>query len=711
MANAFAAIPHSAKAHFRIHFYAAVYRVLNTVRRLSPEGDRDVGRIVERYPFLGGYVAEMLPYLPADVSWDAMPGWWEREITLWESAGKIGLPLVALGKQGGLSFHHRMALLLAGLAEEDSRFGALFATLQHPLEYRRPCLEFLGAILKDTVPPDWDVVANAQFLTGLGLVDILNPDAARAEWLPRPPPLLWDALRGQPPLGTTAEFQVHPAASFASLDQLVLEPDFLETLKHAPALLKSGRARLAVVRGMAGSDRLPVLGALARALRRGLVLVDPAATRANGEGNRDRLALRHLGPLCALAGLFPVLAYDLAPGETAELPALTVYRGPVGVMLGLEGGLDDKGLGPAINLNLPLFRAEQRERCWRAALRSHVDSALPEIVDRFHLPGGETIRRVAAAAIARAALDRRARVTAEDVRAACRGVDRQALDTLAAALPAGGDWNQLVVSPPVRDKLRELMLRCRHRERLLEHLGTGFGGQRNRGVRALFTGASGTGKTLAAKILAEELGMDIYRVDLGAVVNKYIGETEKNLHKVLSAAEELDVVLLLDEGDTLLGQRTDVRSANDRYANLETNYLLQRLEHYQGIAMVTTNAAQGIDRAFQRRMDVTVNFSFPQAGERLAIWRLHLPGDHAVPESYLEEIARRCPLTGGQIRNAAQYATLLALDAGGPVQSAFLEAAIAGEYRKAGALTPLDIGDSAADPAPGIQSFLEVLGI
>jgi hypothetical protein len=643
MANAFKAIPHSARADFRIHFYAAVYRVLHAIRRLSADSDQDLGRTVERYPFLGSYVAEMLPYLPGDVSWDAMPGWWEREITAWESASRLNLPLAVLSEQGGLTFHQRMVLLLAGLAEEDSRFGALFATLQQPLAYRRPCLDFLGAVLKDSVPQGWDVASHAQLLTGLGLLDVLNPDAARAEWLLRPPPVIWDALRGEPPQNGAAEFQVHPPETLPRLMQLVLEDDFLAKLKQAPALLKAGRARLVVVRGMAGSDRMAVLGALARALKRGVIAVDPAAVQANVGGIGDKLAWRHLGPLCTVTGFLPALTYDLAPGETAEIPALTVYQGPVGVILGLEGGLGDKCAGPALTLNLPLFGAVQREHCWASALQGHLKQALPEIVERFHLPGGETIKRVAAAAIARAGLDARNYVTAEDVREASRGVDRQALDALAAALPTGGDWSQLVVSPPVWAKLNELVLRCRHRERLLAHLGAAFGGQGNRGVRGLFTGSSGTGKTLAAKILAEQLGMDLYRVDLGAVVNKYIGETEKNLHKVLSAAEELDVILLLDEGDTLLGQRTDVRSANDRYANLETNYLLQRLEHYQGIVLVTTNAAQSIDRAFQRRMDVTVNFSFPQAGERLLIWRLHLPGGHAVPESYLQELAGRCP--------------------------------------------------------------------
>src|SRR5690606_13371462 len=139
-----------------------------------------------------------------------------------------------------------------------------------------------------------------------------------------------------------------------------------------------------------------------------------------------------------------------------------------------------------------------------------------------------------------------------------------------------------------------------------------------------------------ARILAAELGMDLYQIDLSAVVNKFVGETEKNLHRALTAAEELDVVLLLDEGDSLLAKRSEVKGANDRYANLETNFLLQRLEAYEGIVLITTNAAENIDPAFQRRMDVVVPFAPPGPEERLAIWQLHLPADHAVGPALLE---------------------------------------------------------------------------
>jgi SpoVK/Ycf46/Vps4 family AAA+-type ATPase len=183
--------------------------------------------------------------------------------------------------------------------------------------------------------------------------------------------------------------------------------------------------------------------------------------------------------------------------------------------------------------------------------------------------------------------------------------------------------------------------------------------------------------------------MDLYRLDLSAVVNKYIGETEKNLDQVFARAEELDVVLLLDEGDALLTQRTNVHTSNDRYANLETNYLLQRLESFEGILIVTTNAVDRIDNAFQRRMDLVIDFRPPEAAERWNIWQMHLPSGHEIDVSLLTEIAGRCVISGGQIRNAALHASVLALEDGGIMKSVHVESAVQREYRKLGAVCPL----------------------
>jgi SpoVK/Ycf46/Vps4 family AAA+-type ATPase len=204
--------------------------------------------------------------------------------------------------------------------------------------------------------------------------------------------------------------------------------------------------------------------------------------------------------------------------------------------------------------------------------------------------------------------------------------------------------------------------------------------------------------------------MDVYRVDLAAVVNKYVGETEKNLHLVLTRAEALDVVLLLDEGDALLGRRSEVKSANDRYANLETNYLLQRLEAYEGIVVVTTNFGENIDPAFQRRMDLVVPFFAPQPEERRRIWELHLPPDHEIDPDWLERVVQRCALTGGQIRNAVLQAASLGLESGGMLAQPHLQLALLREYQKAGATFPL-LGEPQRRRRPlgGLDEFVAAL--
>jgi SpoVK/Ycf46/Vps4 family AAA+-type ATPase len=183
--------------------------------------------------------------------------------------------------------------------------------------------------------------------------------------------------------------------------------------------------------------------------------------------------------------------------------------------------------------------------------------------------------------------------------------------------------------------------------------------------------------------------MDLWSIQLASIVSRYVGDSTKSLERVFACAEELDIILLLDEGDALLTRRTAVENSTDKYANLETNYLLQRLESYAGIIVVTTNAPDRIDAAFQRRMDVVIDFALPDAGERLAIWQLHLPPDHEVGLDQLHTVAQRCVLSGGQIRNVALHASLLALEGHARVGGAHLEAAIEREYRKLGAMSPV----------------------
>jgi len=710
MPNAFAHVPYTVQGHFLLHFYAAVYRLLHYIHRLNHVGGETLEQHFKQYPFLARYFAEMRRYIPEAATWKSAVTWWTHEITAWETATTAHLPLRALTTEAGVDFQSRLALLMIGLVEEDSRFGTLFAHLQEPLGYRRPCVEVVGHILSENGWGGGDAVWSVcRPLLESSLVEITNQHAPRSEWVLRVPALLWDVMRGEVVPRPAPWCQYHPAETFPGVSELIFPEEFLAQLEQVPALVLAGKVQAIVLRGMQGSERLEVLGAIARALGRGVVEVHAASARAGEGGAGEARQEALLGPLCTMSHSLPMLTHDLGPGETAELAALPGYGGPVGVLMGLEGGLRGTVAEKALTVSLPLPQAAQRRRHWQHALASHAVTDLAEISDRFHLPGGY-IRQAGALAIAQAALNRREIIDMGDIRQACRALNRQLLDTLAARLEVDGAWDRLVVSEATFAKLVELERRCRHREKLLEHLGPAFGSAHNRGVRALFTGASGTGKTLAAKLLAAQLGMDLYRVDLSAVVNKYIGETEKNLHRVLSRAEELDVILLLDEGDALLGNRTEVKSSNDRYANLETNYLLQRLESYQGVVVVTTNAGQNIDSAFQRRMDVVVHFVPPSLQERLAIWQLHLPLGHAVDSAYLEQVATCCTLTGGQIRNAALHATMLALDDGsGVITRWHLEEAVQSEYRKAGALCPLNDNGRMRDQHGGMEAFLDAL--
>ena len=329
----------------------------------------------------------------------------------------------------------------------------------------------------------------------------------------------------------------------------------------------------------------------------------------------------------------------------------------------------------------PRLAPADRERMWTTALGS-TDSAVP---GHLQLGPGQIGRAVRWAQLA-ATLDDRP-VDRHLLQSGARAQNAAGLERLSRRVEPGVGWTDLVLTDFVAAQLHELAARARHREKVLTEWRMRPGGGRGIGVSALFAGDSGTGKTMSAEVIAGELGLDLYRVDLATVVDKYVGETEKNLEKIFTEAAGVNGVLLFDEADAVFGKRSEVRDAHDRYANIESAYLLQRMETFDGLAILSTNLRANIDEAFTRRLDCIIDFPTPTEELRLQLWTNCLAPPLPLGDDLdLAFCAAAFELTGGNIRSAATTAAYLAAEADRPVGMTELIAAVEQEYRKLGRL-------------------------
>ena len=678
-ASPFDGRPFTASQHFRLALYATIAHALDVF------ADGDLAAALDACPFLEDYVDDIAGRLGDEAGLPFAPRWrdalahWEAQA---ERAG-ASLPLLNL-RRAGLGALEAELWLATGLIEEDPRFAQLFAHAQREQMQGRDGRPSVGLLLawwrEDEEGGDRvDAVRRALHrLIDLGLLQVPNPEAPRPEWTPLPTLAAWDALRGEDPGGRGP--RLHPIDTLARLEDYLPPHEALHPQAVLEALHAARTPPLLLLRGPRHNGRKTFAGAMARALGRPLLVAGDAPWE-------DETRWQLFGALAALHGAMPLVEADLAPGEQRHLPPLPLCDAPLVVVTGRHGAWSDGGGRAVLEAALPLPGPHQRLRHWRLALPAEDAQALADAA-ALRLPAGQ-VRRVAAAAEGFARMAQRTRIGRDELRQACRSLQTARLDTLATRLQDARGLDELILDDAGREEVDAVLERCRWREALAaDALTTSTSGV---GVRALFAGPSGTGKTLAARAIAAELGKDLYRVDLSATVNKYLGETEKNLNQALDAAEELDVVLLLDEGDALMANRTDVGSSNDRYANLETNFLLQRIESFEGILLVTSNAADRIDRAFARRMDAVVHFRAPDALRRYELLCLHL-GDAAMPgidDAWLQDAATRCALSGGQWRNVVLHARLLALRAGRGIDAEHLQAALQREYRKSGASCPL----------------------
>ena len=340
-----------------------------------------------------------------------------------------------------------------------------------------------------------------------------------------------------------------------------------------------------------------------------------------------------------------------------------------------------------LSVHVPKPDADAQRQLWRQALANAnppLDGFIDDVVQQFDF-GPDAIAQAVAMAKGRARLQATGGddvdLTSEDLWQACREHAGRRMEELAQHVVSPHTWDDIVLPKDVFSQLEEIASQVAYRARVYEDWGFGARLGRGRGIGALFSGSSGTGKTMAAEVLANYLKLDLYRIDLASVVSKYIGETEKNLKKVFDAAEQSGAILFFDEADALFGKRTEVKDSHDRYANIEVNYLLQRMEDYRGLAILATNRKSALDRAFLRRLRFLVDFPFPDAESRRNIWKKVFPPLADVGDLDYDVLSR-LEIPGGNIKNIALNAAFLAASEGSAIEMNHVMHAVRREYTK-----------------------------
>jgi len=506
-------------------------------------------------------------------------------------------------------------------------------------------------------------------------------------------PVVVTRLRAEPiHFGARTATSVHTADR--ALSELLVPNELLLDAQRYLAQTPGDNHQVRIaVRGPVGSGRRTLLAAIAYKAGRELAVID--LKRLPRDPDAFALALRTELRCALLCGLVPCLTRldDVATGgedpvRTVVQDVLRSHPGPAAVRLSPR---EKVPLDPGyLLLDLKPPTESQRLDVWRESLakfRLSLDHA-EMLASRYRVGPGTIWRAVRAVAEARAEQGRLAGDVRSDLETHLRQTREVQLGEHARRVDRLATWDSLVAPDDIVQSLRELIGRGRHHRTVFDEWGFDRVVATARGVTALFEGPPGTGKTLAAGVVARELRRDLYRIDLSKVMSKWLGESEKNIAAIFDAAEDGQVILLFDEADSLFAKRSQVETSHDRFANLQVNYLLQRLDEFEGFAILTTNLGTSIDPAFKRRLSFRLTFPFPDADAREQLWRVHLP--HELPvDGHLDlyALARRYEISGGYIRNACLRAAFLAAEDGTPLTQQHLEHAVQLEYADVGKLS------------------------
>jgi hypothetical protein len=593
-------------------------------------------------------------------------------LTRGDSATSADERLHAVTEALGLDLLDAAVLAVCAAPELNPRYGRLYAYLQDDVTRKLPSPRLVGHLLEGE---------------GVSAADVMSAfdrdGALRARGALR---LLGDAQTplAERPIKVADRLAAHLLG--AAIDELPPPPRLrlVDMPAHDPGRDEAVRAVRAMLRH---ESMLPIVLAgpdaeslLATAHGRPLVVV-----HIRDIDQRDVMADALL--VAALEDRPLVLEglEDLEPGDRPRVMRALEQRGERAV-IAAPNRTAALALGDRTVLLVvappPTFA--ERSQAW-ADLTGAAET--DDVAAKFRLSIGQIVE---AAEVARLAATAAGRVVpaGEELDLGARQASSSRLGELAARLEPGYRWEDLVMPERQLELVQSISAYLRHRDRVLSDWGYDKTVARTQGLKVLFAGDSGTGKTMAAQVLAAQLGLEIFRVDLATIVSKYIGETEKNLDRIFGAAEGSNAILFFDEADALFGKRSEVSDSHDRYANIEVAYLLQKMEGYAGAVILATNFRRNIDDAFVRRLDFVIDFPFPEAEDRRRIWELLLPAEAPLaPDIDLDFLADRFKLSGGAIRNCSLSAAFQAADDGGVIEMRHLVRAVAQEYGKQGRLT------------------------
>jgi hypothetical protein len=593
-----------------------------------------------------------------------------------EAAAEQPPALMVLAERLGLGEFERHTLLLCVAMELDTRMGALCAKAQQDPSRNYPTFA-LALTMFDQ--PAWDALSPERPLRFWRLIEINQPGAQ---------PLITSALKAD-------ERIVNYVKGLNYLDDR-LAPLVMPVARNDAALPPSQADVADVIvrqlQRLEGSGRLPVFQLLGSDSQSKLQIVQHALADAGltlYRMNADALPTQAADHETFVrlwqreSALLPIGLYiDATQIERSGNPhASAIHR-----LFGRHPGvvfLDTRDAWPelgrdSISLDVAKPTPAEQHAVWTAALGLAGGDHPARLSGQFNLNVAE-IRVLAADALAASASDPNA--LGAVLWKACVGQARPALDQLAHALQPKATWEDLELAAPEKALLRQVAAQVKARKAVYDDWGFRERMNRGLGITVLFAGESGTGKTMAAEVIANDLGLALYRIDLSAVVSKFIGETEKNLRRLFEAAEDSGAILFFDEADALFGKRSEVKDSHDRYANIEINYLLQRMESYRGLAILATNMKGSLDVAFMRRLRFIVNFAFPGPAERKAIWENAFPSKTPLAGIDYQRLAK-LNVTGGSVHNIAINAAFLAAQAGSPVTMPIILDAARTEFRK-----------------------------